>query len=101
MLRFDRDRAWAMLGEDRAHAGAQAGEIVYFDSNLFIDPRRIDLALAEPNPGEIIQKEIWPGLVRQTLPAEIVNLDMVEIGLVAQNAQPLAWLAQRDRAWRG
>ena len=61
-----------------------------------MDRLRVDLPPAELDPREVVEEEAGAGRVRLAQHAEVVDLHVVEIRAVAQEAQSLTRLSQRQ-----
>ena len=59
-------------------------------ADLIVYRRRIDLAPAEAGPRQVVEEEVGAGGIGRALPEVIVDLHMVKVGDVAEQAQPLA-----------
>jgi hypothetical protein len=92
VLRFDRDRTGRVPLEDRRHRVAQLAERRNDDAGLLLDLLHFHVAAREVRPGKVVEEEVRPGLIRVARPAEIVDLHVIEIGHLAQQAEPLARL---------
>ena len=95
MLRLDRDGDTGIFVEQAVHAVAQRFQVVHFHARLLRQRRQIGRAAAKAPPGQIVEEEIRAGGIRQARPDEIIGLDVVDVGPVADDAQALAGLAHR------
>ena len=87
-----------MFCKQRLDRATQTVDFLDLDADRSVQRRRIDLAAAEAGPRQIVEEKIRAGGIRRALPEVIINLDMVKVGDVAQQAQPLAGPPQRPVA---
>ena len=84
----------AVALEERRHRLTQIVKVGNLDTRLLLKLLRFHVAIREVRPREVVEEEVRPRLIRLARPAEVIDLHMIETGDLAQQPQPLAWLAQ-------
>ena len=90
MLRFDGDRAGRVALEERGHRLAQVFKGGNLDAGLLQDLLRFQIAPREVRPGKVVEKEVRTGLIGLARPLEVVNLDVIKTGDLAQQPEPFS-----------
>ena len=84
MLCLHRDGASGIFREEPFHRLPEGIETGHLYVRLGVYLPRIDLAVAESRPGEIVEEKIESRFIRQACPLEIVRLNVIQSGRVAQ-----------------
>ena len=90
VLCFDGDRERPVLCKQRRDRAAQAVDALDGYADLIVQRRRLDLAPAEAGPRQVGEEEVRAGGIGRARLEVIVDLHMVKVGDVAEQAQPLA-----------
>lgn len=92
VLGFDGNGTWGVFVEYGFHGILQSVEVGDGDVGFFVDGFDIDVAVAEALPGEVVKEKVWARFIGHTGPAEVVGLDVVDVGNVVEEFVTFAGL---------